>query len=66
MMLVFCRAVSFRSWPEIFAPRISISISVPIFACADETYAMPMPQFKLGESVPLVTSPIRSPLRNTA
>ena len=40
-----------------------MSISVPIFACADDTYAMPMPQFKLGESVPLVTSPMRSPLR---
>ena len=38
-----------------------MSISAPIFACADDTYAMPMPQFKLGESVPLVTSPMRSP-----
>src|SRR5206468_11479115 len=41
-------------------PRISMAISAPIFACAVETYAMPMPQFKLGESVPLVTSPMRS------
>jgi len=43
-----------------FCPRISMSIWAPIFARAVETYAIPTPQFKLGEIVPLVTSPIRS------
>jgi len=47
-----------------FLSRISMSICPLIFACEAETYAIPTPQFKLGERVPLVTSPIRSPLRS--
>ena len=35
---------------------------VPILADAAKTYPIPMPMFKLGESVPLLISPTRAPL----